>query len=147
MEDTQNETEGQRTFDPALLAEATVPKGKKTKKYDPLESIPTAAIGTDITEGQSVSGIFVRTERLSSHKFTNSNERDENNVPVQYRHVLRLQSGKLMAIWNTGELKMVFGKLPVGTLITLKYKGKGKNPKGQQQHMFDYAIEETSDIQ
>lgn len=146
MEETQATTERPEVDTKALLAAAAiVPKGKKLKKYNPMEEIPTLAVG-DLPEGQIIAGTFVRTETLASHKFTMSPNKNEQGVPTQDRHILRLTDGKLMAIWTTGELRMVFGKLPEGSLITLTYKGKGKNNKGQQQHFFDFQIEESSNL-
>lgn len=123
-----------------LKAAAQTPAGVQLETFDPLENIPTLSVGDDgdIKKGQVVTGYFQGTERISSHKFTMSNERDENGTPVQLLHVLQAVNGTRFGIWSTGELRAAFGKMSVGELISIKYNGKAKNQKGQDQHMFEY---------
>jgi len=148
MEENMQTEETPKVDVKALLAVAAqVPKGKRLKKYDPMESIPTLGFGRDIEKGQIVAGTYLRTETIASHKFTYSQEKNEAGVPTQDRHILKLSDGTLMGLWTTGPLSAAFGKLPAGTFITLKYNGKGKNNKGQQEHFFDYEIEESSTLQ
>lgn len=128
-----------------LRAASQAPAGLALESFDPLENIPTLTVGDegDIKKGMVVTGYFEATERISSHKFTYATERDENGVPVQLLHVLRTVSGTKLGIWSTGELKAAFAKLNVGELISIKYNGKAKNAKGQDQHMFEYSRPKT----
>lgn len=122
-----------------LKAASAVPSGAKLVEYNPLENIPTLAVGDDIKEGMTLNGYFDGTEVIKSAKFTNSQERDTvTGLPIQRLHKLRLLDGTVIGIWNTGELKAVFEKLPVGEFISLTYKGKGTNAQGRAQHFFDY---------
>lgn len=127
-----------------LLALATkAPTGKKLEVFNPLENIPTLAVGDDLKEGMTISGYFEETEVIASTKFTFSQTRNEHGVPTQLRHVLRIGSptGAKLGIWNCGELKVAFDKMGRGQFIALTYKGKGLNAKGQQQHFFDLQRE------
>lgn len=144
MSETEQQMETLEVDAEALLkAAADTVKGKKLKMFDPLESIPTLAVGKEINPGQVIAGTYVRTDRLASHKFVHARETDENGTPVQYRHILRLANKQLLGIWSVGELKMVFDKLKEGAFIEITYKEKGKNQKGLAQHFFSYRMEET----
>jgi hypothetical protein len=160
MEGTEQTTENTVDMAALLSAAATTPKGKTLKKFNPMESIPTLSVGIDeqgegdIKPGQLIVGTYLRTERISSPKFVHSKEVDEKGVKVQYRHVLRLTNGQIMAIWSVGELKMIFksqwneaGKLSEGTLLSLKYIKRGLNSKQQKQHFFEYEVDAESNLQ
>lgn len=134
------ETEAQK-FDvnSILKTAAQVPTGAKLVEYNPLENIPTLAVGDEIKPGTTLNGHYEGTDRICSVKFTNAQERDsQTGLPVQYLHKLRLLDGTVIGIWRTGELKAVFDRMAVGEFISLNYKGKGKNAKGQDQHFFEY---------
>lgn len=122
-----------------LQRAAQIPQDVKVEEYNPMETIPTLAVGDDFTAGMTVAGFYEETQVIASPKFIHSKERNEKGVPVQRRHVLRIGSrvGERLAIWTTGELGVAFEKLDPGTFIAVTYKGKGENAKGQQQHMFE----------
>lgn len=123
-----------------LLAQALrMPTGVQLEDYNPLENIPTLAVGEDFKEGMTVTGYVEETQVIASQKFTFSKERNEKGVPTQLRHVLRIGSptGPRLGIWTTGELRVAFEKLSPGTLISILYKGKGMNGNNQQQHFFE----------
>lgn len=125
-----------------LLAKATQrPAGVQVEDFNPMENIPTLAVGDDFVEGMTVSGWFEETQIIASPKFVHSKTRNADGVPTQPRHVLRIGSptGDRLGIWNTGELKNTFEKLQPGSYIEITYKGKGKNSKGQDQHFFEYS--------
>jgi len=130
-----------QTVAEVLKSASQKPSGVQLEKFDPLENIPTLTVGDDgdITTGMVLTGRFVSSDRISSPKFNMSKERDENGVTVQYLHVLEALDGSRFGIWSTGELKAAFAKLQAGELISIKYNGKGKNAKGQDQHMFEYS--------
>lgn len=115
--------------------------GAPVQKWSPLESIPTLSIGAegDIKPGMTVAGMFVRTERLVSDKFTNSQEIDPaTGKKVQYRHVLK--NGDVQyALWTTGELSLAFERLAPNTYVEITYKGKDV-VNGRNQHTFDFAV-------
>ena len=127
----------------ALLREAgQMPSGTAMEDFNPLEQIPTLAIGKDIVTGQKIVGRFVETQRLTSAKFIHSQETDPTTgLKVQYLHVFELLNKKRIGIWSTGELYAVCEKLAAGELIAITYKGKGTNAKGQAQHFFEYQRE------
>lgn len=135
-----NGQEGQQEVDvKGLLADAAKrPAGVNLREVNPMESIPTLAVGKDILPGSVINGVYVRTETIASPKFTYAKTQNAQGVPTQERHILRLSNGKLMGLWSTGELGNVFEKWPVGSFISLTYKSKGKNAKGDDQHFFDY---------
>jgi len=125
----------------ALLKDAgTVPAGVVLEKWNPMENVPTAAIGKDILPGMVIAGYFEGTQRAVSAKFQNSQERDaETGLPVQYLHVFRLaKTGKKLGIWSTGELKQICEKLSLNELVRITYDGKRENAQGRQQHFFNY---------
>lgn len=127
-----------------LLKKATAaPTGKKLETWNPMENIPTLAVGDDFKQGMTISGWFEETQLIASPKFTHSQEKNEAGVPVQRRHVLRIGSptGDRLGIWNCGELRVGFEKLTPGTFVAITYKGKGKNAKGQDQHFFEFQRE------
>lgn len=122
-----------------LNAASEAPRGADLEDYNPLESIPTLAVGKEIKAGQVINGYFEMTERIVSAKFKNSQERDPaSGLPVQYRQIFRLTNGQKLAIWTTGELSLVCEKLQPGELISITYKGKGVNAQGRDQHFFEY---------
>lgn len=123
-----------------LLAELKqAPEGVTLVDWNPMESIPTLSVGKEITPGTVLNCVFLRTEIMASVKFTHSKTRNAEGVPTQPRHVFKsTKTGKLFAIWNTGELKMVCDKLVEGDIISLTYVEKGMNTKGQAQHFFEY---------
>jgi hypothetical protein len=139
MEDTQTEIP---TAD-VLKQAGTRASGKKTVVFNPLEKIPTLAIGEDVKPGQVLAGFFETTERLTSAKFTYAQEKDaETGLPVQYRHVLT-NGGTKYGIWNCGELKLIFSKMVRGQYIELTYKVKGE-VNGRPQHQFEVKIEKPA---
>ena len=129
----------------AILNETkAVPSGATMVEFNPMETIPTLAIGEDIVEGQSINARYVRTDVRASVKFVHSKTRNADGVPTQLLHIFRSTSGNLFGIWSTGELKNVCEKLQPEELVSLTYKGKGQNAKGQQQHFFDYKRQQVA---
>jgi hypothetical protein len=125
----------------AVLAAAGRKAGAPTAAWSPMEVIPTLAVGEsqDILPGATFAGVFLRTERICSDKFTNSQEVDPaTGKKVQYRHVLR-NGDMTYAVWNTGELALAFEKIPPNTYVEITYKGKG-TVNGRSQHEFAYAV-------
>ena len=120
-----------------------IPSNVKTEDWDPMETIPTLAVGKDFEEGMTVSGYFEETQILASPKFKYATEKNAAGVPIQRRHILRVGSptGERLGIWNCGELRAIFEKLTAGTFVALTYKGKGTNAKGQDQHFFEVKRE------
>lgn len=135
-----NGQEGQQELDvKGLLAQAAkVPAGVNLKEFNPMESIPTLAVGKDILPGSTINGTYVRTEVIASRKFTYSKVLNAEGVPTQERHILRLANGQLMGLWSTGELGNVFEKRAIGSYISLRYVSKGKNADNNDQHFFEY---------
>jgi hypothetical protein len=125
-----------------LKQAALVPQGLVVEDYNPMEQIPTLAVGEDgeFKPGMTVAGYYEETQRISSPKFIHSKEVDEAGVKVQYRHVLRIGSlqGERLGIWTTGELRTAFKKLTPGTFVVITYKNRGVNAKGQKQHFFEF---------
>ena len=135
----------QKAVDQAVPADllkqaATVPGDVQLEAYNPMEAIPTVAVGDDFKEGMTLAGYYEETQEIASPKFKFSQTRNEKGVPTQLRHVLRIGSptGQRLGIWTTGELRNTFEKLPVGSFIAITYKGKGLNANNQQQHFFEY---------
>jgi hypothetical protein len=127
-----------------LLKQASVlPTNLKVEEFNPMENIPTLAVGEEFKAGMTVAGWFEETQLIASPKFKFSQERNEKGVPVQRRHVLRIGSptGPRLGIWTTGELTNTFEKLQPLTFIAITYKGKGMNSNNQQQHFFEYKRE------
>jgi hypothetical protein len=124
----------------SLLAKAAqAPQGIETEEYNPMENIPTIAVGKQWAEKQTINGYFVETQRCTSAKFTNAKERDPaTGLGVQFLHVFRLASGDKLGVWSTGELANVCEKLKANEFISITYKGKGTNAQGRQQHFFEY---------
>lgn len=124
-----------------LLKQATsIPKDVgNLEAYNPMENIPTLTVGGDFAEGMTVAGYVEETQILASPKFKFSNTKNEKGVPTSLRHVLRVGSptGPRLGIWSCGELRVAFEKLTPGTFISITYKGKGENAKGQDQHFFE----------
>lgn len=109
--------------------------GQKAETFDPMEKIPTLVVGEDLVKGQMVAGTFLVTERLVSDKFTYSKEIDEETgKKVSRRHVL-LNGATKFAIWNCGELNLIFQKIVAGQYVELTYLGK-EDVNGSQQHRF-----------
>jgi len=139
------QTHGQTTAQPVpadLLKRASaLPSNVRLEQYNPLENIPTIAVGEEFTEGMTVVGYFEETQVIASPKFKHSRVKNAEGVPTQKRHVLRIGSptGEKLAIWSTGELAMAFDKLAKGDLISVKYLRKGENSSGNQQHFFEYS--------
>ena len=128
-------------FPADLLAKATaLPGNIRLEAFDPMENIPTLGVGAGIEPGMTISGYFAGTEVVASPKFTYSQTRNEAGIPTQLRHRLRVgtPTGPMIGIWNAGELKVGFEKLREGDFVSLTYKGKGKNAKGQDQHNFEW---------
>lgn len=123
-----------------LKQAAVIPKGVNTEAFNPMEDVPTLAVGEDFEKGMTIGGYFEETQLIESDKFKFSNVKGPNGKPGQYRHVLRVGSptGKRIAIWSTGELRNTFSKLSPGDYIAVKYTGKGENANKQQQHFFEY---------
>lgn len=124
-----------------LLRQAqAMPAGVTLEDYNPMENIPTLSVGADFSEGMTVTGFFEETQVIASPKFIHSKTKNADGVPTQLRHVLRIGSptGDRLGIWNCGELKFTFEKLTPGQLISITYKGKGENTKGQPQHFFEF---------
>lgn len=123
-----------------LKAAAAVPAGVKTESFNPMEDVPTLAVGEDFEKGMTIGGYFEETQEIASTKFKFSQTKNEKGIPTQLRHVLRVGSptGKRIAIWSTGELRNTFSKLNPGDYIAVTYKGKGKNANDQDQHFFEY---------
>lgn len=123
----------------AVLAAAGRKAGAPTQSWSPMEVIPTLAVGQDILPDATFAGVFLRTERICSDKFTNSQEIDPvSGKKVQYRHVLR-NGETVYAVWNTGELALAFEKIVPNTYVEITYKGKG-TVNGRSQHEFAYAV-------
>jgi hypothetical protein len=124
-----------------LLKQASqMPKGVKLEEFNPFENIPTLIVGNDFTEGMTVAGYFDASEWVASAKFAKySKTKNEEGTPTRLRHVLRIGSptGNRLGIWTTGELGKAFEKLVPGDLISITYKGKGENAKGDEQHFFE----------
>lgn len=123
-----------------LLKQAsTIPRDVRVESYNPMENIPTLTVGGDFEEGATVAGYFEETQILASHKFKFSTTKNAEGVPTSLRHVLRVGSptGPRLGIWSCGELRMAFEKLTPGSFISITYKGKGENSKGQSQHFFE----------
>lgn len=134
----ETQTEDAAALQGLLGAAGRVPTGLNTREVNPMESIPTAAVGKEILPGSVICGTYVRTETIASPKFTYAKTTNAAGVPTQERHILRLQNGSLLGVWSTGELKAVFDKWPVGSMIILKYIKKGLNADNNQQHFFEY---------
>lgn len=137
MSDEQTQQEG---IPADLLAQAMqMPAGVQVEDWNPMETIPTLRVGDDFKEGMTVAGFFEETQELASVKFTKSKTKNAAGVPTSFRHVLRIGSltGPRLAVWSGGELKVAFEKTTPGTFISLTYKGKGVNAKGNDQHFFD----------
>lgn len=124
-----------------LLKQAgQLPQGVAVEDYNPMENIPTVAVGEEFTAGMTLAGYFEETQIIASKNFKYSQEKNADGLPIQRRHVLRVgsPSGERLGIWSTGELRNTFEKLQPGQFIAITYKGKGENAKGQQQHFFEY---------
>ncbi|NJM09371.1 MAG: hypothetical protein HC883_00265 [Bdellovibrionaceae bacterium] len=117
-----------------------IPAGLQLEDYNPMEAIPTIAVGAEFAQGTTVAGFYEETQVVASPKFVHSKTRNEKGVPTQLLHVLRIGSpaGERLGIWTTGELKAAFDRLPAGAFVAITYKGKGVNAKGQQQHFFEF---------
>lgn len=123
-----------------LKRAGAVPSGVTVEEFNPMDVIPTVAVGEEFAEGMTIAGWYEETQVIASKKFTYSKEVNEKGIPTQKRHVLRVGSptGDRLAIWTCGELRNTFEKLQPGQFIALTYKGKGVNANGQQQHFFEY---------
>lgn len=132
-----------------VLAFAGKRQNIKTQEFDAMENIPTLTVENrkgegDIKKGTTLCGRFVTTERLVSAKFIHAPEKDAaTGLPVQFRHVLE-NEGKKYAIWNSGELKVIFAKLQPGTYVELTYEGRITNSKGMEQHSFSVRVGEQA---
>jgi len=124
-----------------LKRAGTMPANVRLEQFNPLENIPTIAVGEEFEEGMTVAGYFEETQVIASPKFKHSKVKNAEGVPTQKRHVLRVGSptGEKLAIWSTGELGLAFDKLAKGEFISLKYLRKGENASGNQQHFFEYG--------
>ena len=102
----------------AILSEVTSVQGVAgMAAWNPMETIPTLAIGEDIKPGTTLTGYFVRNETIASPKFVHSKTKNEYGVPTQIRHVFRsIKTGKLFGIWTCGELRMACDKLFEGEI-------------------------------
>lgn len=119
----------------ALLAKAgEVPKGLRLEDFDPMEKVPTASFGEEIQPGMTISGNYVETQKIPSHKFTKSKEKNAAGVPLGTLHVFKLVSGDKLGIWTTAEMRMLCEKLNPNEFVSITYKGKGTNDKGDSQH-------------
>lgn len=121
-------------------ATASAPQGVALEEFNPMENIPTIAVGKEFKEGMTISGYYEESQLIESTKFKKARYTGPNGKPAQWRHVLRIGSptGDKLAIWTTGELKMTFDKLVQGAFIAITYKGKGENGSGNDQHFFEY---------
>lgn len=124
----------------AILKNAgALPQGAVFEEFDPLENIPTVAVGDDWKEGVTITGYFEGTQTIASPKFKHAKDRNANGVPVNYLHVFRVAAtNQKLGIWTTGELRLVCEKLNIGELVSITYKGKGTNTSGSAQHFFTY---------
>lgn len=135
--------EQQKTDLTAIMNAAAAPiAGVEMREFNPLENIPSLSVGSDIKEGMTISGVYLGTERIISHKFKSSTRDQLTGKPVQLLHKLRISDGSTVGIWSTGELRVVFERVKVNTVVALTYNGKGKNAKGDDQHFFEYQIGE-----
>ena len=127
-----------------LKAASQAPAGVALQEYNPMESLPTLAVGEEITAGTVIVGKFVGTETIASRKFKFSQKKNAEGIPTQDRHILELADGRRLGVWTCGELGMVFGKIQPGSWIELKYNGKGMNSNNQQQHFFEYKLAQAA---
>ena len=124
-----------------LLAKAQqVPAGAQLESFDPMENVPTIGIGKGLEVDKKICGFYEETQMAASLKFTKSKTHNEKGVPTLPLHILRIGSptGDRLGIWGTAELKAAFEKTAPGTLVTITYKGKGKNGSNNDQHFFDF---------
>lgn len=124
-----------------LLKQAgMLPSNLTVEEFNPMENIPTLAVGDDFKPGMTIAGWYEETQLIESNKFVHAREKGPTGKPAQRRHVLRVGSptGTRLGIWTTGELRNTFDKLTPGQFIAITYKEKGVNSNGQAQHFFTY---------
>lgn len=126
-----------------LKRAAVVPTEVRVEEFNPMENIPTLAVGEELKAGMTIAGWYEETQLIESLKFKFATRKGPNGKPAQLRHVLRIGSptGDRLGIWTTGELANTFDKLQPGTFIAITYKGLGVNSNNQQQHFFEYKRE------
>ncbi len=142
--EAQTQDQGQPKPVPADLLKRAgqLPANVRLEQYNPMENIPTIAVGEEFLEGATVVGYYDETQVIASPKFKFSRTKNAEGVPTQKRHVLRIgspTSAEKLGIWSTGELANTFDKLAKGDLISIKYLRKGENGAGNQQHFFEYS--------
>lgn len=126
-----------------LKRASALPPEVVVEQYNPMENIPTLAVGEELKAGMTLAGWYEETQLIESMKFRFAQRKGPNGKPAQLRHILRIGSptGERLGIWSTGELANTFDKLQPGTFIAITYKGKGLNANNQEQHFFEYKRE------
>jgi hypothetical protein len=125
----------------ALLKKAsTTPQGVKVEEFNPTDRIPSVAVGEEFTPGMTIEGWYDETLPISSPKFRYGEESEKPGEKMKRLHVLRIGSptGERLGIWSVANLRIAFEQLQPGTFISITYKGRGQNAKGQQEHFFEY---------
>lgn len=107
------------------------------------ENMPNFVPGKNWAVGQSLGGIYVRTERVYSSKFK-AGKKDRDGKKYRDLHVLEdVNSKALFGIWSVGILGNFFEQVPPNAPVKLTYKGLGDKPfkEGDNApHTFDTMI-------
>ncbi len=132
MDNATEQTTGTMTPDQILGFAGKAQKGRRAEEFNPLETIPTLGVG-DLKKGQLLCGTYVGAEVIASNKFKYAREKNEKGVPQQTRYVLE-NDGKKWAIWQVGELKLIFSKVVIGQYVEITYQGLEMVNDTEQHH-------------
>ena len=113
------------------------------EEVDPFESIPTVVPGKPGFDkvGQVLAGIFVRTKRVVSDKFTAGRIDPKTGETYRLLHILRDAKGVVFGIWSVGQLGAAMKCLSEGDYIEVIFDGqaeKALRPGQTPPFMFKY---------
>lgn len=147
---TPNQTAKTTTDAVAGKDVGVAPKGVTFASVNPGDNIPNFVPGKNWTTGQTLSGRFVRTDRVYSDKFT-AGKKDASGKIYRDLHILEdLTNGSLFGIWSVGVLSNFFDQVPEEAPVAITYRGLGEKafkPGQSAPHTFEFSVGEGYRLQ
>lgn len=118
-------------------------EGVEFTEANPAQNIPSFVPGKNFAAGMTLTGRFVRTDRVYSDKFT-AGKKDTNGKTYRDLHILEdMKSKELFGIWSVGILSNFFDQVPTEAPVKVEYLGlaeKALKPGQSAPHDFKLSL-------